>query len=94
MDWKFTDPPNLAVFTTQSILEGDDWISFVTHDSDDGGWQFIGTAVVREQDARIVGLGEIVDLDPSIEELFDLPLGWRASRSSRTGSWRFEGPAN
>jgi hypothetical protein len=38
----------------------------------------------------VVGLGSIVELDPSVCELADLPLGWRAWRSSKTEPWRRE----
>lgn len=38
--WPFEDPQNVAVFTVRSILDGDDWIYYVTHDEEDGAWQF------------------------------------------------------
>jgi hypothetical protein len=38
--WPFSDPPNAAVFTSKKILDDNDWIQTVTHDEDDGAWQF------------------------------------------------------
>jgi hypothetical protein len=39
-------------------------------------------------DTRVVGLGEIVQLDASITELADLALGWHVWRHSRRSPWR------
>ena len=39
-DWPFTDPENLAVFTLARVVRGESPILRVTHDEDDGGWQF------------------------------------------------------
>ncbi|MEN6308790.1 MAG: hypothetical protein ABFD91_13670 [Anaerohalosphaeraceae bacterium] len=88
-EWAFENPPNIAVFTTRYILEGKDWINYVSHDSDDGSWQFHGdSSPVSEEDARIVGLKEIVKMDPSILELNDLPSGWYAWRETKQSEWQ------
>ena len=86
--WPFEDPQNVAVFTVRSILDGDDWIYYVTHDEEDGAWQFHPRAgPTREQDARVVALRIVMILDPSIGELADLPLGWHAWRESPGRPW-------
>ena len=87
--WLFDDPPNIAVFTSKNILDGNDWIHYVTHDDDDGAWQFHGYAgPTSEDDARMVSLGNIVQRDPSIIELKDLPLGWHAWRETKESKWQ------
>ena len=88
--WRFSDPPNVAVITTRKVVSGDDWIAFVSHAVDDGGWQFLNSesGPWNAADASVVGLGTIVQLDASIMELADLPLGWHASRDSRGSPWR------
>jgi hypothetical protein len=86
-DWKFDQPPNCAVFTVRGVLEGDEPILRVTHDEDDGGWQFLGANTPKMADARIVALEEILDLDPTLLELADLPMGWRASRHNVGDDW-------
>jgi hypothetical protein len=88
--WKFSDPPNVAVITSRKVMSGEQWIAFVSHDEDDGGWQFLnsGSAPPNEADASVVGLGEIVQLDASIVELSDLPLGWHAWRETRASPWK------
>ncbi len=85
--WTFADPPNVAVITTKSIVSREDWIANVFHDEDDGGWQFLGTAELSTDDAAVVSLENIVDLDPSVEKLTDLPLGWQAWRDTSDGIW-------
>lgn len=88
MAWPFDDPPNVAVFTTHQILEREDRIGFVTHDLDDGAWQFHArSGAGAETDAKIVSLRAIVDLDPSVMELADLPLGWCAWRKEGEDTW-------
>jgi len=85
--WLFADPPNVATFTVRQVLEGSP-ILHVSHDADDGAWQFLTAGETQEEDARVVGLGTVVDLDPTIMELADLPLGWRAWRDTPEGPWR------
>jgi hypothetical protein len=85
--WKFDEPKNVAVFTTDRILRGETAILRVFHDHEDGAWQFLDNGELNNENAKIVGLGEIVELDPSLTELADLPLGWYAVRSSVNGSW-------
>ena len=87
MRWRFADPPHLAVITTQSILTRADWIACVSHDADDGGWQFLTGEPLSEEDAAVAGLWQIVELDRTVEDLADLPTGWLAWRVSPTSPW-------
>lgn len=89
MNWDFCDPPNVVVFTTASVLEGSHPILHVTHDSDDGSWQFhTGNGRPSIDEARIVCLQQIVELDSSITELASLPVGWQAKREQIDRPWR------
>ena len=85
--WPFTDSPNMAVYITLDIIEKGEPILIVTHDQDDGAWQFHTSNTMWATDARIVALEEIVFRDSSVVELSDLPLGWKAIRDSRAGPW-------
>ena len=60
----------------------------VTHDAEDGAWQFLDGGTVSEENASIVSLEEITRIDPSIMELADLPLGWYAYRLTANEPWR------
>ncbi|HYF64692.1 MAG TPA: hypothetical protein VD886_17840 [Herpetosiphonaceae bacterium] len=86
-DWPFDDPPNVATLTLRRIVQGDAPIRFVTHDDDDGMWQFLDGEEVSEDEAILVGLAEIVAHDPTVAQLADLPLGWYAVRDSVQDQW-------
>jgi hypothetical protein len=88
--WPFSDAPNTAAITTVNVLNGRSPILLVTHDSDDGSWQFLCGATDDPNDGRVVGLASIVELDPTVTQLADLPLGWRAWRDSPHLPWRRE----
>lgn len=85
--WPFEDPENVAVITTDKIVKREGPILYVTHDEDDGMWQFLDGGEVREEDARILSLKEIVNIDPSLVQLCDLPLGWIAWREKTDSHW-------
>lgn len=88
-DWPFADPPNVAVITTRSIVERGAWIAHVYHDIDDGGWQFLDSdpAPPQQEDAALVSLRSMVERDPAVADLSDLPLGWHASRDAVSAPW-------
>jgi hypothetical protein len=90
--WPFNDPPNLAVITLRRITRKGAPILLVSHDKEDGGWQFLDGQEVAEEDASVVSLLYITRIDPSILQLTDLPLGWTARRSSSDDPWH-RGPA-
>jgi hypothetical protein len=88
--WPFEDPPNVAVIANRRIIAGSAWIAYVTHDEDDGGWQFHTDepGSPTEEDALVVGLARIVALDERVAELADLPLGWCAWRIAKDAPWQ------
>jgi hypothetical protein len=63
-------------------------IVYVSHDSEDGMWQFHDGSDVEMDDAMVVSLKSMVDLDSTIAELHDLPLGWIAWRNAKDGAWQ------
>jgi hypothetical protein len=87
-EWPFDDPENVATMTVRQITHGGQPILLVSHDADDGMWQFLTGGPVEMTDAMIVGLGEVYRIDQSIGELADLPLGWTAERSAPGQPWR------
>ena len=86
--WPFADAENVAVITIDRIVDGHQPILYVTHDAEDGGWQFLDGGHASEEDARVVSLRGIVERDPSIRELADLPAGWKAEREAVGKPWR------
>ncbi len=85
--WKFSDPPHTGAFTTKRIAAGKEPVTYVSHDLDDGSWQFHGPSESLAEDACILCLHHFVDQDPTIAELKDLPGGWIARRDSTSEPW-------
>ena len=86
--WAFADAPNLAVVTQVQVLRHGMPVLYVTHDVDDGGWQFLTGEAVDVADSMIAGLEEMVRHDPSLVTLADLPIGWCAWREGRDAEWQ------
>jgi hypothetical protein len=86
--WRFEQPRNTAVIVSRSVVEGRSWVASVSHDANDGGWQFVAADHSGDvAGAGVVSLEEVVRLDPSVESLCDLPEGWSATRASRDAEW-------
>lgn len=88
--WPFDQPPNCAVITLRQIVFEGEPILHVVHDADDHGWQFLTLEDAQEEDASIVGLGEIAELDPTVLQVAHFPPGWRAFRQSPGDPWIIE----
>lgn len=84
--WPFKDPEKLAVITLSRILDGAKPILYVVHDQD-GDWQFLDGDDVSEEDAETVSFKRVVDHDPSLRELADLPNNWTAERKAAGQPW-------
>lgn len=89
-DWKFPVPPHTGVYTLKRIMNGEEPVLYVKHDASDGAWQFHGAGQSRVEDAVLICFHHIVDKDPSIKQLADLPLGWRAWRGNVSKPWERE----
>ncbi|HZP05225.1 MAG TPA: DUF4262 domain-containing protein [Terracidiphilus sp.] len=86
-DWRFPDPPHTGVYLSKAVLEGKEAITYVSHDADDGAWQFLGDSMT-ESGGALSCFHHPIDSDPSLKELADLPLGWWAERDALGDSWR------
>ena len=87
-EWPFDDPPNVAVITTTHVVRARKPILYVSHEADDGSWQFHTGDSVSTKDAMVVALAEIMKIDPSIAGLAHLPIGWCATRKTRDAAWK------
>jgi hypothetical protein len=87
-DWPFPDPPTCVARTLRQIAQDGEGIHCVTHDAEDGCWQFLGIHYPHEKDAVMVSLEEMTILDPAILTLADLPLGWFAWRDKPADPWQ------
>src|SRR5262245_42981187 len=84
--WVFDEPRNLGVFTTTRVLDDNHPVLLVCH-GDDGDWQFLCGTTNDSDHARLICLNDMVKLDPSVNEVADLPLGWRAWRENVGAEW-------
>ncbi|MGY1725601.1 hypothetical protein ACI79J_01390 [Geodermatophilus sp. SYSU D01062] len=85
-DWPFAEPPDLGVITTRQVLDGAP-VRLVSHDEDDGGWQFLCGTTSDPADGRIVHLSHVVNDRPQLAAMADLPLGWVAAWCEEHGAW-------
>ena len=62
-------------------------MTYVSHDADDGAWQYLGDRMVEGGGPVLVCLQHPVERDPSLKELADLPVGWCAERAAPSEPW-------
>ena len=89
-NWKFIDSPHTGVFTTKRVLSGEDPVTRVFHDIEDGAWQFHGPEESDPDDVAYACLHCVIDKDATISDLHDLPIGWCAWREDVTSPWTRE----
>ncbi len=87
MNFPFDDIPNTAILTCYHILEHNAPILHVSHDADDGMWQFLCGACHDEGDARIVSLDYIYTHDTTVAQLAHMPCGCAADRPHGDADW-------
>ncbi len=87
-NWPFLDSRDVAVFSSKRIVNDGDWVYYVTHDHEDGAWQFHPySGLTPESEAAVVSLEEMIKLDDSLKLLSDLPCGWHAWRKTFDSEW-------
>lgn len=86
MRFPFDEAPDTAVITCCHVLDGHA-IRHVSHDADDGMWQFLCGKAHDTEEAHVVSLREIYTRDRSIAALAKLPCGSSASRKWRFTRW-------
>lgn len=85
--WPFDQGKNVATVTTRQVLREGHPILRVVHYLDDHSWAFTCGTTSDPNDALVVSMKSIVDLDPTILSIADLPPGWGASRRARGSPW-------
>jgi hypothetical protein len=86
-NWKFPDDPHTGVFLSETVHKGTEPVTFVSHNAEDGAWQFLGDSMSDGGGPVISCFHHPIDQDPSLAELADLPLGWYAERNSVGETW-------
>jgi len=89
---KFEDSLSTAVFATKFIIVDKKDITIVRHEPEDGAWTFFSNDEYKnyEEVAKVVALGQIIEIDSTILEIAALPRGYYASRKSKQDKWKVE----
>ena len=87
MKFPFYDASNTATITCCHILENGEPILYVSHDEDDGMWQFLCGKAHETDEAKLVSLKSVFDLDNSVGILKDMPCGYYAERKAQDDEW-------
>ena len=85
--FSFYDNPNTAVITCSHIINKEYPILYVSHDPDDGMWQFLCGKAHETDEAKLVSLKSVFDLDNSVGILKDMPCGYYAERKAQDDEW-------
>ena len=88
----FEDQPNTACIVCRHILSRERPVLYASHDVEDGMWQFMcGGDHLFPEDAGVIGLSEILDLDSTVVAIAKLPCGFTAERESEKADWIMRG---
>ena len=78
---------SICVFSTKGIVENRACINHIVHDYD-GDWQFLNLEEdLTEDNARLLSLEEVIDMDNSIANVLKMDIGYYAIKSENTNSW-------
>jgi hypothetical protein len=87
---QFKDSSSTYVFTTTRVIREGHTIVFVSHD-DNGDWQFLDAERnPSEKDAVLVSLEEMIQHDPSVLAIAELPPGGTATRIDKDSEWQID----
>jgi hypothetical protein len=87
--WPFTEAENTAVFACDHVIHGGRAILRVSHD-EEGDWQFHCGDSHADSAPLIICMGCIIERDPTLASVADLPSGWGADRETIGGEWSKE----
>lgn len=85
-EFKYREEKNLGVLTNRHFLEEESSILYVEHDNE-GDWIFLTGDEWLSSDARLICLEDIVNMDKSLNQLFNLDYGEFAQRKSINDKW-------
>ena len=88
-DFKFNESENTACFVCDHVLKRERPILYASHEKEDGAWQFLcGQNDHDVANAKIISLKQATEIDPTINDLHEMPLGVGAERQTVESSWK------
>lgn len=87
IEYKFTEREDTACFSCAHVVSGDRPILYATRDGD-GAWQFhCGADDHTVENAKLISLKQVTDLDDTVNSLWEMPLNVGAKRSTAKDKW-------
>ena len=87
-EYKFKESKTTACFVCNHVLDKNRPILYVTHDSE-GDWQFLcGEDDHTEDNVKVISLMQAVELDKTINDLYEMPTKVGAEREKITEKWK------
>lgn len=84
------EPKNKSVLTTSYVLCNDSPVTYVVYD-EDGDWQLFGDDEVSDdEEAYLVAVEEILEMEPALKKLPDMQPGQAVYREATNTRWFFE----
>ena len=87
VEFPFYDVPNTTSIICCHIIDNGAPILYVSHDEDDGMWQFLCGKTHETEEAKLVSLKSVFELDNSFGILNDMPCGYYAERKTQNDDW-------
>ena len=86
--YKFKDPESTACFVCDHVLSKERPILYASHDGE-ADWQFLcGQADHTEDNAKIISLKQVTELDQSVNDLYEMPIKVGAERKTVKDKWQ------
>jgi hypothetical protein len=86
--FQFKESENTATFVCEHVFKRENPIHYVSHDAEDSSWQFLcGSEGHDVSKVKVISLKQVTEIDPSINELYEMPLGYGAERETTKNKW-------
>lgn len=86
--WPFQESEGEPTSTNKQVICERQPILFVSRDAEDGRWFFVTGRPYPVEDILCATLREVVEYDPTVCEVADLPWGWKAEREKVGAPWK------
>jgi hypothetical protein len=81
----FSSKAEVAAYVCSHVFEHTRPVLLVMREDED--WQFLCGKAHPGELPRVVGMNHLLDDDPSLHQLVDLPTNWEAERKSSVDPW-------
>jgi len=86
-DWPFDQARNVVAMSEASVVDRSAPILLVIHYAEDHSWAFLAGGPFEAENAKLIGMGTALGLDPTLRSIADLPPGWSATRTHVGDEW-------